>query len=178
MVHSSANCPRCSAALEISSDMWGRFYACQGCGFTAEDDETLRVEWFGSSAVTDDDLPWELRRRVRSLLNDLTCRDLSMAFLDLAQLCRSLAAISGERKRPERPAGVPTLIYSEDESAIEDACEGPLPGGICPRAATGDPVVCAGRWITAKGWMFKVAPEAEMCPLTGLGLAPAAETRN
>ncbi len=34
-------CPRCDQPLGISWDMWGRYYLCGGCGFTAEDDDDL-----------------------------------------------------------------------------------------------------------------------------------------
>jgi hypothetical protein len=34
-------CPRCDQPLGISWDMWGRYYLCVGCGFTAEDDDEL-----------------------------------------------------------------------------------------------------------------------------------------
>ena len=35
-------CPCCSQPLGISWDMWGQFYVCRDCGFTAEDDEELK----------------------------------------------------------------------------------------------------------------------------------------
>ena len=35
-------CPCCSQPLGISWDMWGQYYVCQGCGFTAEDDDELK----------------------------------------------------------------------------------------------------------------------------------------
>lgn len=34
-------CPRCDQPLGISWDMWGKYYLCSGCGFTAEDDDEL-----------------------------------------------------------------------------------------------------------------------------------------
>jgi hypothetical protein len=34
-------CPRCDHPLGISWDMWGKYYLCGGCGFTAEDDDEL-----------------------------------------------------------------------------------------------------------------------------------------
>ena len=34
-------CPRCDQPLGISCDMWGKYYLCGGCGFTAEDDDEL-----------------------------------------------------------------------------------------------------------------------------------------
>ncbi len=35
-------CPCCSQPLGISWDMWGQYYVCQDCGFTAEDDDELK----------------------------------------------------------------------------------------------------------------------------------------
>lgn len=35
------NCPQCWRTLRMSWDMWGPFYVCQDCGFTAEDDDEL-----------------------------------------------------------------------------------------------------------------------------------------
>jgi len=34
-------CPRCDQPLGISWDMWGKYYLCGECGFTAEDDDEL-----------------------------------------------------------------------------------------------------------------------------------------
>ena len=34
-------CPRCDQPLGISWDMWGKYYLCGGCGFTAEDDDEV-----------------------------------------------------------------------------------------------------------------------------------------
>lgn len=34
-------CPRCAQPLGISRDMWGQYYLCGACGFTAEDDDDL-----------------------------------------------------------------------------------------------------------------------------------------
>jgi len=39
----SHRCPRCDQPLEISCDMWGKYYLCGGCGFTAEDDDELHA---------------------------------------------------------------------------------------------------------------------------------------
>ena len=41
MQRSSDCCPRCDQPLRISCDMWGKYYLCGGCGFTAEDDDEL-----------------------------------------------------------------------------------------------------------------------------------------
>ncbi len=34
-------CPCCEQPLRISWDMWGQYYLCGECGFTAEDDDEL-----------------------------------------------------------------------------------------------------------------------------------------
>ena len=39
----SHRCPRCDQPLGISCDMWGKYYLCGGCGFTAEDDDELHT---------------------------------------------------------------------------------------------------------------------------------------
>ena len=36
-------CPCCSDPLWIHSDMWGPYYVCDGCGWTAEDDDSLKA---------------------------------------------------------------------------------------------------------------------------------------
>jgi len=43
MLRPPHRCPRCSQPLEINRDMWGDFYVCSDCGFTAEDDDELKV---------------------------------------------------------------------------------------------------------------------------------------
>ncbi len=35
------SCPGCNRPLSISWDMWGEYYVCEDCGFTAEDDDDL-----------------------------------------------------------------------------------------------------------------------------------------
>ncbi|MEE8347777.1 MAG: hypothetical protein V3S20_10545 [Dehalococcoidia bacterium] len=40
----SDRCPRCDQPLGMSWDMWGRYYLCGACGFTAEDDDDLYRE--------------------------------------------------------------------------------------------------------------------------------------
>ena len=37
----SFRCPGCSELLTLSSDMWGLYYLCATCGFTAEDDDQV-----------------------------------------------------------------------------------------------------------------------------------------
>lgn len=34
-------CPGCNQPIWISNDMWGPYYLCQDCGWTAEDDDDL-----------------------------------------------------------------------------------------------------------------------------------------
>ena len=41
MQRTPQRCPCCSQPLAISWDMWGQYYVCPGCGFTAEDDDEL-----------------------------------------------------------------------------------------------------------------------------------------
>ncbi|HZP25464.1 MAG TPA: hypothetical protein VFB90_00265 [Dehalococcoidia bacterium] len=37
------SCPSCQGILSISSDMWGHYYFCEDCGFTAEDDDEIAI---------------------------------------------------------------------------------------------------------------------------------------
>ena len=41
-------CPHCSCLLVISRDMWGPFYVCPECGFSAEDDDELSQDFSGA----------------------------------------------------------------------------------------------------------------------------------
>lgn len=205
------SCPGCSHHLAISWDMWGQFYACQECGFTAEDDDELAPNDLGFqsrqadrgdggpmrrpteatlrlderraeiqdnlSAIIDDELPPELRERVQALLSDLAGNDLSMALLDLAQLYRSLTIAMPEGDRGQQALAAPdaarkiqTLIYAEDGKTITEQCYGPDRAGRCPMASLECTVACAGRWIMAAGWRFRVAPDAESCPVAALGV--------
>jgi len=34
-------CPHCQRQLLITSDMWGLYYLCEDCGWTAEDDDDV-----------------------------------------------------------------------------------------------------------------------------------------
>ena len=34
-------CPHCAMPVCICSDMWGPYYLCRDCGWTAEDDDLL-----------------------------------------------------------------------------------------------------------------------------------------
>lgn len=63
----------------------------------------------------------------------------------------------------------PTLIYDERRMGVEE-CYGPLLDGTCPRAESGKPVACAGKWLRARGWNFRVAAGARYCPLNTLGI--------
>jgi hypothetical protein len=129
-----------------------------------------------------DDLPPAIQTRVRALLRDLSADDLSMAVLDLAHLYQSVA---GLRDTPAVAAPAPTswpgeptaLIASEDQTALPEACEGPDRHGKCPRAHADGPVACADRWLLSSGWTLKVAPDANVCPLSELGFGPAASSR-
>ncbi len=123
--------------------------------------------------VLADDLPPALKDRVRSLLRDLSADDVSMALLDLAHLYRAVAGTGNRVAAAPRDDGNDqrrVLIFGEDETTVADVCAGPDQSGICPRAQ-GESVACADRWLMASGWMFKVAPEADLCPLVPLGLA-------
>jgi len=122
-----------------------------------------------------DELPPELKGRVKALIYDLSNDDLPMALLDMAHLYRVLRAGSARRSKfdesIELTEDLRTLIFNDDRAAIEEICMGPDEHGRCPRAAEGHPVACAEKWIMNKGWNFKVAPDAEACPLMSLGLA-------
>ncbi len=125
--------------------------------------------------VIADDLPPELKGRVNDLIYEKRHDDLPMALLDLAHLYRALRSEGTRRTLEDEPLELTedarTLIFSNDRAAIEEICMGPDQRGKCPRAEEGRPVACAEKWIMNKGWNFKVAPEAEACPLVSLGLA-------
>lgn len=130
-----------------------------------------------AAASTADDLPPHVRGRVKALVYDLESNDLPMALLDLAHLYRALATKPG--RNADRYASPPAeggdekvhaLIYNDDRSVIEEICEGPDERGACPRAEEGHPAACAGKWLTAKGFDFKVAPDVGGCPLVALGI--------
>ena len=99
-----------------------------------------------------------------------------MALLDLAHLYRALRKQSPrEVEMDDEPIELTedlrTLVFSEDRDAIEEICMGPDRHGRCPRAEEGHPIACADKWIMNKGWNFKVAGDADTCPLVSLGLA-------
>lgn len=126
--------------------------------------------------LVDDGLPPHLRGRVKALIFDLTNDDLPMALLDLAHLYRALRTGSTRRAGnrthdPDEQDDLKTLIFNDLRTAIDDICMGPDHEGKCPRAQEGRPAACAGRWIMARGWNFKVADDAEACPLVSLGIA-------
>jgi len=124
----------------------------------------------------DDGLPPHLRGRIKALIFDLANDDLPMALLDMAHLYRALRQGTSRRAGTasggsDEPEELKTLIFNDLRTAIDEICMGPDEQGKCPRAEEGQPAVCAGHWIMAKGWNFKVAPDAEGCPLISLGLA-------
>ena len=43
MQRTSHRCPHCEQVLVIHCDMWGPYYLCEGCGWTAEDDDQLKI---------------------------------------------------------------------------------------------------------------------------------------
>ncbi len=125
--------------------------------------------------ITADELPPELKGRIKGLIYDLSNDDLPMALLDMAHLYRALHVGSVRRSKFDEPLELTedlrTLIFNDNRAAIEEICMGPDEQGVCPRATEGHPVACAEKWIMNKGWNFKVAPDAEACPLVSLGLA-------
>jgi len=125
--------------------------------------------------ITADELPAQLKGQVRGLIYDLSNDDLPMALLDLAHLYRALRKQNAREVEVDEPIELTedlrTQIFSDDRDAIEEICMGPDQQGRCPRAEEGHPIECADKWIMNKGWNFKVAPDAEMCPLVSLGLA-------
>jgi hypothetical protein len=124
--------------------------------------------------VTADELPQELKGRVKGLIYDLSNDDLPMALLDLAHLYRALQTGAHARtvdEPIELTEDLRTLVFNDDRDAIEEICMGPDERGRCPKAQEGHPIDCADKWIMNRGWNFKVAPDAETCPLVSLGLA-------
>jgi len=126
------------------------------------------------STIVDDELPPELKERVRRVLNDLATSDISMALLDLAQLSRTMMmgipSNAGRAPAPDEVATMPIIIYGEDGMLVTEQCHGPNSDGECPRASPTGAAACSGRWIMASGWRFRVAPDAESCPAGALGL--------
>ena len=125
--------------------------------------------------ITADELPPEIKGRIKGLVYDLSDDDLPMALLDMAHLYRALRVGSPRRSKFDEPVELTedlrTLVFSDDRAAIEEICIGPDQHGKCPRAEEGHPIDCADKWIMNKGWNFKVAPDADVCPLVSLGLA-------
>src|SRR5438034_7830054 len=85
--------------------------------------------------ITSDELPPELKGRVKALIYDLSNDDLPMALLDMAHLYRALRAGSPRNGKFEEPVQLTedlrTLIFSEDRDAIEEICMGPTEHGEC-----------------------------------------------
>jgi hypothetical protein len=68
----SHRCPHCYQPLRRHSDMWGPYYLCEDCGWTAEDDEHLSLAGIARSRVPHHVLTvgeasqaWESRRHPR-----------------------------------------------------------------------------------------------------------------
>lgn len=53
MQRASAECPSCGQLLAISWDMWGSYYLCRDCGYTAEDDDELSSSSPRGSSIAD-----------------------------------------------------------------------------------------------------------------------------
>jgi hypothetical protein len=136
----------------------------------------MKREGGSHNTMTTDELPPHLKGRIKGLIHDLSNDDLPMALLDLAHLYRALRRQSpSEVETHDEPIELTedlrTLIFSDDRAAIEEICMGPDEHGECPLTNGGHPVGCGGKWIMNKGWNFKVAPDADVCPLVSLGLA-------
>src|SRR5436309_14493747 len=91
--------------------------------------------------ITADELPPELKGRVKALIYDLSNDDLPMALLDMAHLYRALRAGSPRSSKFEEPVQLTedlrTLTFNDDRAAIEEICMGPDEQGRCPRATEG-----------------------------------------
>lgn len=106
-------------------------------------------------------------KRVRALLRDLAAQDVEMTMLGLAQLSRAVLACEAPARGGEYQASV--VICSGDGEALVGMCDGPEPGGSCPRASPDGRLPCGGSWLSTEGWQFKVADDATyLCPLTVL----------
>ena len=70
------------------------------------------------------------------------------------------------------------LGHEKVSTTTSNACQGPTPGGGCPQAPLGGPVICAGRRLLvntpAGTFTFDVEPGATSCPLAALGANLAA----
>lgn len=72
MIRTTAQlCPHCKGSLLISCDMWGEFYACEACGFTAEDDDEIKVSGNGYSSQLLEEV------KNRSFLTNLERREIA-----------------------------------------------------------------------------------------------------
>lgn len=123
--------------------------------------------------ISGDKIAPNIASRVQRLLRDLSDDDLSLALQDLIQLRQALSAPQSydpaEENGPSRP---PVLLYGEDGERLTDVCYGPKASGACPRVGPNGELPCAQQWLTRWGWMFKVAPDVDVCPIVSLGLAP------
>src|SRR3989337_4015237 len=86
------------------------------------------MEW-SAAAIIEEGPPPQWRERLRALLNDLANNDLSMAFLDLAQLHRAVVTVMAEPTRDKPPfasaSTIRVFIYAQDEATIAAQCAGP-----------------------------------------------------
>jgi hypothetical protein len=123
--------------------------------------------------ISSDKIAPNIAPRVQRLLRDLSEDDLSLALQDLIQLRQALATPQtydpAEENGPSRP---PVLQYGEDGERLAGVCYGPKASGACPRVGRNGELPCAQQWLVRWGWMFKVAPDVDVCPLVSLGFAP------
>jgi hypothetical protein len=109
-------------------------------------------------------------KRVRALLRDLQAEDLRMVMFDVAQLSRVLFEIPDRTLHPEGyEASV--MICTEEGEEMVGMCDGPGHEGTCPWADADGRVPCNSTWLVTNGWMFKVADDAKVCPVSVLDLA-------
>jgi hypothetical protein len=129
------------------------------------------------STIIEDELSPELRHRVRRLLHDLATNDFPMTLFDLAQLSRVLTTGTLPKKAQSFAhldvGMMPILIYGEESEVVTAQCSGPDASGACPRAKLECPVPCSGAWVMASGWRFRVAQDAECCPVATLFGGPS-----
>jgi len=135
----------------------------------SKQDESAGQEKAGNPVSAEKPAP-ALAPRIRSLLKDLAAEDFRMAMLDLVQLSRALAGLSGSNLNDEYC--VSTWISTEDGKGLVGICDGPDYRGLCPWADPEGKLPCKSQWLMTSGWMFKVTEDAAICPLAALGLSP------
>src|SRR5437867_11049952 len=105
--------------------------------------------------ITADELPPELKGRVKALIYDLSNDDLPMALLDLAHLYGALRVRPPRLNKFDEPVelteNLRTIIFSEDRAAIEETCMGSTEHGECPVTNVRHPFGCVGEWIVKTG---------------------------